>query len=141
MRVVLDTNVVLSGVWWTGAPADLLMAARAGRISPLISEALLDELKEVAARPKFARARQRNAMSAPDLVAAYLALVEVAEAAPLTPVITADPDDDAVLACAVGGDADAIVSGDPHLLALRSYAGIPILAVREFLQRLGPPPP
>jgi len=57
-----------------------------------------------------------------------------------TIVVTADPDDDAVIACAVSANADVIVSGDRHLLALGSYQGIPILTAAALLARLTPPP-
>jgi uncharacterized protein len=50
-------------------------------------------------------------------------------------VIVDDPDDDKILSCAVGCHASAIVSGDPHLLRLQSYRGIPVLTPTEFLER------
>jgi hypothetical protein len=56
-------------------------------------------------------------------------------------VITDDPDDNMFLACAVEGQADFIVSGDPHLLSLSRFRGIPIATVREFLERLRLRPP
>jgi predicted nucleic acid-binding protein len=51
-------------------------------------------------------------------------------------VVTADPADDAVVGCAIEGQADYIVSGDSHLLDLREHAGIPIVTARTFLEVL-----
>lgn len=55
----------------------------------------------------------------------------------IPPVVIDDPDDDAVLACAVAAKADLIVSGDPHLLKLKDYQGVPIVAPAEGVGRLG----
>lgn len=54
----------------------------------------------------------------------------------ISPVIIDDPDDDAVLACAVAAKADLVVSGDPHLVKLVQYEGIPIVAPAEAVERL-----
>jgi uncharacterized protein len=58
--------------------------------------------------------------------------------AAIEPVITDDPDDDAVLACAVAAAAEVVVSGDPHLLRLKEYQGIRILTAVELLAELAP---
>jgi uncharacterized protein len=68
------------------------------------------------------------------LLAAYRDLVEVVAPAQITPTVIADPDDDAVLACALAGHADLIVSGDAHLLNLKRFHHIRILTVREALE-------
>ena len=60
MRIVIDTNVLLSGLLWLGTPHALLNQARAGTVELVTSRALLDELAEVIARPKFASILQRT---------------------------------------------------------------------------------
>jgi len=67
----------------------------------------------------------------------FKALTTVVVPAIIPPVITDDPDDDAVLACAVAARADLVVSGDPHLVKLLQYDGIPIVAQAEAVERLG----
>jgi predicted nucleic acid-binding protein len=66
----------------------------------------------------------------------YAALTTVVVPAIITPVIIEDPDDDAVLACAVAAKVDLVVSGDPHLVKLAQYEGIPIVTPADAVERL-----
>jgi uncharacterized protein len=142
MRVVADTNIVVSGVLWQGPPRRLLDLARERKITLCTSATLLAELADVIARDKF-HARVRAArLSAAALVQDYARLAETAVPAPLpAPAVTRDPDDDHVLACALAADAKLIVSGDADLLELKSYHGIPIRTASAALKELTSPPP
>lgn len=127
IRAVLDTNVIVSAFFWGGVPREVLDAARAKRLRLITTEAMIEELKDVISRPKFADRLAEIGETAESLIENdYRALVEVVEAAKIEPVILAGPDDDAILACAVGGEADYIVSGDKHLLGLETYQTIKI---------------
>jgi putative PIN family toxin of toxin-antitoxin system len=142
VRVVLDTNLVLSAFLWGGTPYRLLEAARAGVIHLVTSLALVNEFRKVLSRVQFARVIQAGGKSVDQLVAEYENRCIVLDPPPLpATVVTADPDDDAVLACAVAANANVIVSGDRHLLALGSYQGIPIFTAAALLARLTPPAP
>ena len=110
MRVVLDTNVVAS--------------------------ALLEEFARIVARDKFAKKLAQKNLSAAEIVASYREVAESVEAAPIEAPGLRDPDDAAVLACAVAAGVDAIVSGDGDLHALGSYRGIPVLTAAECLRRI-----
>ncbi len=136
MRVVLDTNTVISGLLWSGRPRHVLDAARKGKIEIFTAQALLDELEQVLRRDKFAARLALAGVSYRTLVEGYAALAGRVEPSSITPVVVDDPDDDIVLACAFEIRADAIVSGDSHLLKLRSYSGIPILRSSRFLELL-----
>jgi predicted nucleic acid-binding protein len=70
------------------------------------------------------------------LVFGYAALAQLVVPAPIGPVVIADPDDDEVLACAVAAQAEVMVSGDRALLALESYAGIPIITAAQLMVRI-----
>ena len=135
MRVVFDTNIVISGRLWSGAPRHALNITDAGQAKLLVSEPMVDELKDVIARPKFAGRLQFIGKSADQVVIDHLRFTEVIDAKPIAATILEDPDDDIVLACAQSGNADCIVSGDPHLLHLELFANIPILTVHAFLER------
>jgi putative PIN family toxin of toxin-antitoxin system len=112
---------------WQGNPRRVLDAARAGGINLFTTAVLLAELEDVLGREKFA-VRLASAGVAPrDLVLGYAALASVIEPAEIEPVILADPDDDAVIACAVAARCEVIVSGDSHLLNLKLYQGIRIV--------------
>ena len=130
MHVVADTNTVVSGLLWYGPPRQVLDAARMGTITLSTSASLLAELADVLQR--LARAN----VTPYTLVFGYAALARLVVPAPIEPVVAADPDDDAVLACAVAACAEVIVSGDRELLALGSYEGIPIITAAQLMARI-----
>ena len=123
MRLVLDTNTALSGL--------------TGTVQLLSSVPLLAELEGVLQRPKFREAIQRRGVKVSDLFDGYAALVRCVEPAELPNPVCRDSDDDQVLAAAISGKADLIVSGDDDLLALRSFQGIEIVSARHALTLLG----
>jgi putative PIN family toxin of toxin-antitoxin system len=130
---------VVSGLLWSGAPRQVLDAARAGQVTLFTTLVLLAELDDVLGRPKFGARLHAAGVHAQTLVVGYAALATLVTPAPLAPVILADPDDDAVLAGAVAAQATAIISGDQHLLALGSYQHIPILTAPDAVARLSAP--
>jgi len=135
MNVVLDTNTVVSGSLWSGAPRQVLDLAHSGVITLFTSPDLLAEMADVLRREKFFRRLELAGVTADDLVYGYAALARVIRSAKIEPVILDDPDDDKVLACAKAANAEIIASGDHHLLNLKEYKGILILPVSQFLQR------
>jgi uncharacterized protein len=76
-------------------------------------------------------------LNATQIFEGYAALTTVVVPAIISPTIIDDPDDDAVLACAVAAKADLVVSGDPHLLKLGQYEGVPIVTPALAVERLG----
>lgn len=96
MRTVPDTNIVISGLLWRGSPRRILDAARDGIIELFTSPVLLDELEDILKREKFAERLEAANVTIRELIEGYSALAIVIDAAPIAPVILADPDDDAV---------------------------------------------
>jgi uncharacterized protein len=137
VRLVLDTNAAVSGLLWHGNPGKLIDAAQAGSLILCASAPLLAELHGVLGRQKFATHLQIRGLTATQIFEGYAALTTVVVPAIIPSVIIDDPDDDAVLACAVAAKADLVVSGDPHLAKLVQYEGIPIVAPVEAVERLG----
>ena len=135
MRVVLDTNVVVSGLIWGGKPFQLLQAATEDDIQLFTSPALLAELREVLARDHLHQRLARQQRSVAQAIALYGALA-VSVSSPATPQTSRDPDDDQVLAVALAAQADLIVSGDQDLLVLGSFRGIPVLTAAMAVARL-----
>lgn len=137
MRVVLDTNIVISALLWGGLPYRLLQLAVAGEIEVLTSPALLAELADVLERTHLASRIASQNMSPGQLLAQYQSLARNVTPQSVPVVIAADPDDDQVLACAVEGHADLIVSGDRHLHSLGGkYSGISIVRAAEAVKRI-----
>lgn len=136
MRLVLDTNVVIAGMLWQGPPRQLLEAGVHGTIRLATSAALVEELAQALKYPKLARRLSGQGLSAGTLVARYALISDSFAPASIPRTVTSDPDDDKVLACALAAKADLIVSGDSHLLNLKSYQSIPIVGPAEALKRL-----
>ncbi len=136
MRVVVDTNVVISGLFWRGAPQQLLNAARSHLIDLFTSPVLLAELSNVLRRDKFAERLAAIGVESNDLIMGYAALAKVIKPADSISIITDDPDDNSVLECAIAAHADVIVSGDHHLLKMSSFRNVPILTTHQMLEQI-----
>lgn len=135
MNIVLDTNTVISAMFWKGAPRQVLDLARSGKYTLFTSSDLLAELANVLGRKKFSEQLKRANTTVDDLVLGYAALANPLRSKRIPKTITADPDDDKVLACAFTANADLIVSGDSHLLDLREFEGIRIVTVNQLLEQ------
>ena len=135
VRLVLDTNTVVSGLLWNNAPSKLLDVALEGRIALFTTHALLFELVDVLPRAKFAKRVAASQLTIEQLIARYAVLAQTIEPAVISPVST-DPDDDHVLACALGANVDLIISGDADLLNLKQHQRIPIITAAEALTRI-----
>jgi len=109
-----------------------------GRIQLISTEALLDELREVLQRPKFKKKMIEISITDEELFEGYVALVELVKPVALTNSVSRDPDDDQVLAAAIGGKVDLIISGDNDLLVLGNYQGIRIIRANEAVSYLVP---
>jgi uncharacterized protein len=135
-KVVLDTNVLVSGVIASVYSASILDAFRRSEIHLVTSAHLLAEFGEVISRRHIARKYPKAAENAEALLDYLRAFATLAPGIPEPAAISSDRDDDFVLACALDERVDFIVSGDPHLLDLKSYKEIPILNPREFVERI-----
>lgn len=137
MRLVLDTNVVISALLWRGKPYQLLEAVSRSRELRLFSSpALLEELADVLARPMAAKRLALIGKTAAEVLADYQAVVEVVEPRVVPRVVLRDADDDQVIAAAWAAQADFIVSGDSDLLSMGCYQTIHIINAAQALLRL-----
>lgn len=139
MRIVMDTNTIVSAVLSPhGPPRRLLDLARSGAVQLYTSPMLLAEFVDVVGREKFASYWTRSGLTPLSIVIEIRRLCTMAVPESVPTVVLADADDDHVLACAVAGSVDLIVSGDKHLLGLGgAYHGIRIVtpAVAELVLR------
>ena len=136
VRLVLDTNIAVSGLLWLGTTGKLIDAAQARSISLYTSAPLPAELCGVLARKKFVKQLQARALDIVEVFDGYAALTTIVTPASIVSAIAKDPTDNAVLACALAAQVDLIVSGDADLLNLKSYQRIPIVNPAEALKRL-----
>jgi len=132
IRVVADTNVLISALMFGGLPGSFLDLILFPAVQLVTSSVLLDELDEKL-RGKFHVAPD----DADEIRAKLEGCAAMVASTAVIEVITDDPDDNRVLECAEAGDVDYIVSGDRHLLKLGLYKGIRILTVRQFMDASG----
>lgn len=132
LRVVLDTNLYLSALLFPQAPtAAVWRLALEGRYTVVLSPFIVRELMRTL-RDKFGYAAAvREAIKH-----RLLRLAEVVQPAEVPTAIPDDPDDNHILACAIAGRANLIVTGDRDLLRLKHHAGIPIVRAIDFLRTL-----
>jgi putative PIN family toxin of toxin-antitoxin system len=130
MRVICDTNVLLSGVLFGGNCRSVIRLVSEGRVRGFTSNALLAEFEGVLLRPKFGLSASQIEATM-DLVRQTFVLVSPVES---VAAVSEDPDDDLVLEAALAAAADVVVSGDGHLLALGEFRGIRILSPACLVQ-------
>ena len=131
IRVVLDTNVLVSALLFAGPISCFVSLWRERRIVLLLSKDVLIEYLHVLGYPKFKLTAEEVRFLVDEYILTFAELVTVAE----TPaVIREDPADDKFLALAAVGRARYIGSGDKHLLALREYRRVKIVSPRELLE-------
>ncbi len=129
MRIVLDTNVFVSGVFFAGPPHRILRAWREGRITLVLSADILAEYHRIADELAV-RHPSVNFRPIIDLLTINSEMVDASE---LPDEACADPDDLKFIACALAGRAVCLVSGDHHLLAASGYRGVRVLSPRDFV--------
>lgn len=132
MKVVVDTNVFVSGVFWQGPPYKILEAWKHGRFKLVVSLPILGEYRRILIDLSAHRPGIRYEQTL-ELVNVYAEVAtEIAFAYP----ICSDADDDKFLATALAANAEYVVSGDKALLAQNGFRGLHVLTPREFLKEL-----
>jgi putative PIN family toxin of toxin-antitoxin system len=130
VNIVVDTNVFVSGVFFSGPPYRILQAWRDGRLQIILSRDILAEYQRVGEKlaEQFPRVNLDPLM---DLVAVKGKMVRALR---LPDSVCDDPDDDKFLACALAGRCKIIVSGDKHLLKVTGYRGIRVMRPKDFVE-------
>jgi putative PIN family toxin of toxin-antitoxin system len=129
IRIVLDTNVIVSALVFGGVPRGVLELAEAGRCKLFYSAPIQNEVRRVLAEKfDWPQAMLQEALPVLWGIGTLVSPRTTLNAVP------DDPDDNRILECAVEARAQAIVSGDHHLLALHRYKSIPIVTPRQFLE-------
>lgn len=129
-RVVLDTNVLISALLFNGKTSGLVDLWKQSEVVPLVSSETLREIIRVLAYPRFELEEAEIKSILNEEILPFVETVNISH--PVTGVCQ-DRADDMFLACAVNGNAEAIISGDIHLLSLKEYAGIPVLKLTDVL--------
>ena len=135
MKIVVDTNVAVSGLLWGGPPNQVLQWSRDGVIHILECEETMDEIKRVLQYGKFAQRLASLNTTVAEAVAYFMNLATFVPSLDSIPdIIMADPFDNFFLALASENNANFIISGDRHPLDLESYRDIQIVTTSEGVE-------
>jgi uncharacterized protein len=135
LRLVLDTNIVISALLWQGAPRMLLdQASGDSGVELYASDALIDELRNSLGYRKFEKRLAQAGLSIDAAVLLYRGLVNSVAPVAISGIVPRDPKDDIIAGTAIAARAHAIVSGDKDLTSLEQVAGISVLRAGEALE-------
>jgi uncharacterized protein len=133
MKVVIDTNVWLSALLWGGQPNLIIKLIEKQKIQAISSENILTELTDILQKPKLQKRLNQLKFSADEVIIVAKRLMTLVVIKEVTIPELRDPKDQMVLATAIAGDAQMVISGDKDLLVLHPYRNISILLPQEFL--------
>ena len=131
--VVIDTNVIVSAILFGGIPGELIPLWKSDRIKPLASKEIIDEYIKVLTYPKFKLSEAEINYILYIEILPYFDIIQIKDR---QVIIKNDPSDDKFIYCAKAGKAGIIITGDQHLLNLKTYQKIKILTPAEFLKNL-----
>jgi putative PIN family toxin of toxin-antitoxin system len=131
LKIILDTNVIVSGIFFSGPPYEILKAWRNGKFKIVVSIEILFEYQRIAEKlnQKFPMI---NIQPMIDLFTVKAVLVNGSE---LPIQICKDPGDDKFISCALASNSKIIITGDKHLLNVNGYEGLEIIRPREFFEK------
>ena len=133
VRIVLDTNILISALLFKGEVSKIVDLWKNGTIIPILSQETFAEFKQVLAYPKFALSGEEIDVLIEEEMLPFSEVTHITEE---VNGVCRDKEDDKFLSCAVSAAADLIVSGDKDIVSLRRYQGIPIMKVAEFFRWL-----
>jgi|SRR3989339_1072202 len=135
LRIVLDTNIYVSAILRPdGTQAKLIKFAMEDKFQLIFSAPIFQEIRDVLERPrikKYLKVTQNEINRFFYNIYIKCIFVKLSE---IFRVVRNDPDDDIIIATAIEGNADYIISGDKHLLDLKKFRGIKILNANDFLK-------
>lgn len=129
MRIVLDTNVLVSGIFFSGPPSKVLKAWKRSEVQIVFSEEILEEYRRVAEN----LSEKYPSIDIYPILELLMLNGSIIDTSEMDISICADPDDDKFVECAVAGRCQVIITGDKHLLDISGYRGIQALKPRAFV--------
>lgn len=132
MRIIVDTNVLASGLFFKGLPFKILQGIKQGKYRIVVSQDIADEYKKTV--DKLAN-RFPNLINANAQLELIVLSSNICQPQKLIESVCADPNDDKLIACAIASKTKIIISGDKHLLDVSGYKGIEVLTPRRFLEK------
>jgi putative PIN family toxin of toxin-antitoxin system len=129
MKIVLDTNVFISGIFFSGPPAQILKSWKDQKFQIVISKEILSEYQRVA----HELSNKFSAVDIGPIIELFTIYGEIVETEGISVTVCEDPDDNMFIECAIASNSKIIVSGDKHLLRISGYQGIDVVKPRDFI--------
>src|SRR3990167_7766620 len=136
LKLVLDTNTIISAFFWEGNEAELFRKIEEGKAKLCITIEILKEVEEVIKRPKFNEVMRKANLTPDQIMQKIVSLSHLVIASKFNIKVCRDEKDNKFLECAESAKANYIVSGDEDLLSLKDYKGIPIAKSERILKLL-----
>jgi uncharacterized protein len=133
MRIVLDTNILISALFFKGELCRFHNLWKSGKITPLLTRETFGEFQKVLEYPKFKLTKDKIQFIIYEEILPYFEIVEVKKE---IKGVSKDPDDDKFISCAVNGNSEYIISGDGDLPDISKYRKIVIISPGEFLKNV-----
>ena len=131
MKIILDTNVLASGIFFPGVPLRILQGIKQGKYSTVVTSDIVDEYKRTITK----LANDFPGVDATAQLELFVVSSEICQPKILVNPVCEDPDDDKFIACAIASKTKIIVSGDKHLLKISGYQNVRVLKPRAFSDR------
>jgi putative PIN family toxin of toxin-antitoxin system len=129
MKIVLDTNVFISGIFFGGPPSQILQSWRKSQIKIVLTEQILEEYQRVGEE----LSAKYPSINIEPIIELFTIFGEFVEAKGIAETICEDPDDNKFIECAIASKSKLIVSGDKHLLKISGYKEVEVLKPRQFV--------
>jgi putative PIN family toxin of toxin-antitoxin system len=136
MKVTLDTNVLISGTFWTGDSFKILNLIDKGEIKCVLSEEILKEYKRIIKSEEITEKIKEKDLLLKKVVQKVIINSKIVKPQIKLDVVKEDKDDNKIIECAIKGKVDYIISKDKHLLKLKKYKRIFIIKPEDFLKKL-----
>lgn len=133
MRVVLDTNVIISAFLWQKSLKPIYSAVRQGKITPCFNQATWQELQRALLYKKLAEQLAKVNIKPEDITKLLVSRSRFSISRSKTTVIKDDPSDNYFIDCVLSSRASLVVSGDRHLLQLKKFRGVEVVSPKDFL--------
>ena len=129
MKIVLDTNVFISGIFFGGPPSQILKSWRQSKVRIVLTEQIIQEYQRVG----YELSSTYPSVNIEPIIELFTIFGEFVGTKGISETVCEDPDDNKFIECAVALNCEVIISGDKHLLSVRNYMGIQIVSPKEFL--------
>jgi len=134
MRITTDTNILISGTFWTGDSFRILNLVNKNNIKLILSDEILLEYNTTINKDEILDKIEDKGLIASKIVKTALNNATIVEPNEKLDIVKDDPDDNKILECAIEGNVDYLITNDNHLLRIKQFRGIKIITPEEFLE-------